>query len=238
MKLLTSLVLLLSVLSASAPVTIISSRRVLTAPAGGGASYLIQESFDANEYDLAWTEAAGSPNGNASASPAPLEGSESLILDGTSVTERLDSPTFTATADVWVYLLLNPTNRPTSGNNDFLTIRASTTQVLAAQMNSSGQVRVSVGNNSTSTSDGMSAGTTYHVWIHYIGNSGGAAFGSIAFSASGTKPTMGAAFTSINTGPTTASADNIRLTSVAANGGVYLYDKIRVDDADIGDSPP
>jgi hypothetical protein len=213
--------------------------RQVKVPAGGGGgpTYLLQENFEGTGYELSWTEAAGTPDEDYATAPAPLAGSHSLRLDGTSVTQRADSPAFATTTDLWVYMLFNPTTLPGSGNNDFFHIRNSTTQVLAAQLNASGTVRVSVGNNSLSTVSTMSAGTTYHVWVHYIAGSGSNAFGSIAFSTDGTKPTSGNPYTEITTGTSTLGGDNLRLTATATNGGIFIMDKVRADDATIGDNP-
>jgi hypothetical protein len=206
---------------------------------GGGATYLINQGFEGTGYDNSetWTEAAGTPNEDDTTSPSPIVGSQSLRLDGTSVTQRTDSPSYTATADVWVYLRLNPATLPSSGNNDFLAIRNGTTQLLSAQINASGVLRVNVGANSSPTVSTMSAGTSYHVWIHYVAGTGANAVGSVAFSTDGVKPTAGNAFTSMNTGTSTLSANNVRLTAVAANGGVFVMDRVLVDDASIGDNP-
>ena len=102
---------------------------------------------------------------------------------------------------------------------------------------STGTLRVNVGANSLSTVSTISASTTNHVWIHYVAGSGANAVGSVAFSTDGTKPTSGNNYTEITTGTSTLSANNIRLTSAAANGGVFIMDHVLVDDASIGNSP-
>lgn len=232
------LLILLSAFEAYAPITIISSPRASTA-AAAGATYLLTENFEGTGYDEtitgSWTESSGTPDEDYATSPAPLAGSQSLELNDAGANERIDSPTYAATADIWLYFLVHFNSLP-AATETVASFRNSTTEMCSMQITSAGLLRVAMtGGNSVTTVSAMSAGTTYHVWIHYTAGSGANAFGSVAFSTDGTKPTSGNAYTQKTDSTATASSDNIRLRS---DGAIQLFmDKVRVDDANIGDNP-
>jgi hypothetical protein len=83
----------------------------------------------------------------------------------------------------------------------------------------------------------MSTGTTYHVWVHYVKGSGSNAQSSVGFSTDGTRPTSGNKFTSYSNGTETADADNVRFMEEGGSNARAIIDKVRVDDATIGDNP-
>lgn len=203
----------------------------------GGATYLLEENFNATGYDLVWTESLGTPNEDYATSPAPLEGAQSILLDNTSTTQRANSPTFAEQSTVHGYFLLNVTSLPDSGNSDTYSFKSNTTTICTVQLNASGAMRIVCGAvNSSATVATVTEGTTYHVWPSYTAGTGANAAASLGFSTDGTKPTSGNNFTSMSNGTSTQGADSIRL-STSSVGTIVIIDKVRVDDEEIGDNP-
>lgn len=235
---LSTLVLLLFVCIGEASPLLLLGRPRQAAAAGGGATYLVKQDFEGTGYDNSetWSEAAGDPNEDYTGTV--LAGSQSLLLDGTSATQRTDSPTFASTADAWVYMLIRVTDLPSSTENFITLISTGPVGLFSADITSGGNLRVSGSVNSATTVSAMSVDTTYHVWIHYVAGSGVNAVCSVAFSTDGVRPTTGNNFTSVSNGSETASLNFVRLRADTGVTFICIQDKIRVDDALIGDNPP
>jgi hypothetical protein len=211
-------------------------------PAAGGAAptYLLEEGFEGTGYDEilagSWTESSGTPDEDYATSPAPLVGSQSLELNDGGTNERADSPSFTDTADVWFFCYIHFNSLP-AGTESIISIRNGTTEMLSAQVTSSGTWRLSMtGGNSAATTAAMSAGTTYKVRIRYTAGGGATGFGSFEFATTGgTFDGSGTDYTSKSDSTATLSAQNLRLRS---EGAIQLFmDRVLVDDAEIGSNP-
>ena len=84
----------------------------------------------------------------------------------------------------------------------------------------------------------MSTGTTYHVWVKYVKGSGSNAVVEVGFSTDGTRPTSGGTFATQTSGGTaTVDTDRIMFGQSSSNTVGAYFDKVRVDDAVIGDNP-
>jgi hypothetical protein len=225
-------VLLLGLLPVSADVVVVVGRPAPTA----GATYLINQRFEGAGYDNgeSWTEALNNPDEDYATNP--LQGSQSCLLDATTVTVRLDSPSFADTADAWIYMKMRVDTRPSIGST-FLVLRNSLAAVLGAvEVNATGILRVdnnvSVGN----TVDASPEDTDFHVWVHYVKGVLNDSVMSVAFSTDGVRPTSGNAFVELTNGNAITDLDSIRITAI--NTKVIVVDQVLIDDAQIGDSPP
>lgn len=207
------------------------------ASGGGGVTYLLQENFEGTGYELVWTEAAGTPDEDYVPTPS-IEGTQSLRLNGTSATQRTDSPTFSATTETWFYARFRPEALPSSGVHDSIVLRNGTTAMCTMGVSSTGTLRVTIAGTSANTVGTMTAGTDYHIWIRWVPGTGANAFGSVGFSTDGTRPTSGNNFVqTAASGTGTLGANNVRLTAPTGAAPIFIYDKLRVDDVTIGDNP-
>lgn len=239
-RLLTCLVLLLA-LPCLAPTRVMRGNARAVPVVTSGATYLVKQDFEGTGYDNSetWSE-AGTGTVDEDYTSVVLAGSQSLRIVTSGTVGRTTSPTFTAQADVWVYCLFRPVSIPATQRWVFQ-LRDASSALCSLRFNSSGTLTIRAGSaGGTATVTALSAGTTYHIWMHYIKGSGSDATGTVGFSTSGTKPTSGNEFASHTAGNATTDADRLELGDAAgASSGTieYLYDKVRVDDASIGDSP-
>jgi hypothetical protein len=224
-------------LSASAQLFPFSFMRS-AAGGGGGPTYLLQENFEGSGYENTWTEAGtGTKDEDYATSPAPLVGSQSLRLafasqNGTTTTALSADQ---GTCDV--YFQVNFAAIPASGKV-FLRLRdASANTLVRIEIGSSNRFTLRHGTAAASTTDGLSTSTTYHVWISYAKGTGANGSATIAFSTTGTRPTSGNAYAAVTTGTATADVHDIMLGTENTSTWEGVFDKVRVDDATIGDNP-
>jgi hypothetical protein len=135
---------------------------------------------------------------------------------------------------VWVYFLFRPVVIPGSSST-FLTVNSGGTPVESYRILADGRLQCLSG--STTTVGTVSAGTTYHVWCHYKKGSGANAVIDIAFSTDGLRPTSGNNFAQKTNGTSTSQVDRL-IVGPTLNTQTHIFDKVRVDDAQIGDNPP
>lgn len=203
-----------------------------------GVSYLFEESFNNSGYDNTWTEAGtGTIDEDYSTSGLGLEGAECLRLAASAQTPRVTSENWTAQADLWFYIQLRPASLP-SATMMLLTIQATTTECLRIRLDPAGTLKVRAGGGTENTTVGaMSAGTTYHIWCRYTKGTGSNAFGSVAFSTDGVRPTSGNQYRETTNGTATSDSNNVRFGVTSSGTFDLIYDKVRVSDSTIGDNP-
>ena len=209
--------------------------------AGGaaGASYLIKQGFEGAGYDNSetWTE-AGSGTIDEDNTSTPLVDSQSLRIT-TSANTGLSEASFADRSDLWVYFQFRPEAIP-AATSQMAQILNGTTEVVRIRLTSTGALEVRpAGGTAIATVSTLSATTLYHVWVHYVKGSGADGYASIAFSTDGTKPTSGNNFRESTNGTGTLDANKLRLGPGTAGSTTQdlTFDKVRADDATIGDSP-
>lgn len=202
--------------------------------AAGGATYLVKQDLEGTGYDNSetWTE-SGTADEDYATAPAPLVGSQSLRMSGT--TERDSSPSFAGQSTVWVYFQFNVTTLPSSGNSTFgLFIGPS----VGVEVTSAGVIRTWSGSvNGSFTSDAITAGVTYHGRFRYTAGSGANAVGTFEFNTSATFTGSGNKFSSFTNGSETQNCTQLQLRAEGTQTMTIIFDKIRVDDVIIGDNP-
>jgi hypothetical protein len=198
-----------------------------------GATYLVDQDFEGAGYDNGetWTE-VGSPNEDYTG--VVLDGAESFRL-AQSGGQMYAHVSFSALDEIWVYFLLRP-----------ITIDAATRTIASLHIGGSERVLIRVtstgqlhydGSGTGSTTGTMSAGNTYHVWIHYKKSTAANGVIDIGFSTDGTRPTSGNNFVQTTTDSESNQIDRLDLGAAALISQEYIFDKVRVDNAQIGDNP-
>lgn len=201
-----------------------------TGAAGGGATYLVEEDCEGTGTPASWTDSGTTIDWDFTGTV--LAGAQSVQLS--SQNARILSPTFAAQANLRGYFLYRADTLLAAS----VTICAFIGPGVSAEVRTDGTLRIGGSVNSPTTVATMVADTTYHVWVQYIKGTGANAVYSVAFSTTGTKPTSGDNFTSATTGTETTDCTALRLHCESSLTATVIFDKIRADDADIGDSPP
>jgi hypothetical protein len=189
-------------------------------------SYLLEENCEGAGTPAGWGD-AGTPDWDYTTTI--LQGSHSIDLgtgDSTGATISDGSP-------LYVYFLFRMRASLPASATQVFGLRTSGDSALClfrigTDAGSRGKITVFAnGSDSTATVTAMSTSTTYHCWMTW------AASGtcSAAFSTDGVRPTSGDQFTSKTGG--TGAVDKLVL---AASFGA-IYDRILIDDAQIGDNP-
>jgi hypothetical protein len=213
----------------------------INAPAagGGGASYLVDQDFEGAGYDNSetWTE-GGTGTLDEDYTGTVLDGAQSF-RQATVTQNGTVYVSFAAQDEVWVYFLLRPVSVP--GNTTIVTVQSGATEVANIIQLNSGLLRFQIPSPLTTvtTVGALSVGTTYHVWANYSKNTAGGKL-SIGFSTDGTRPTSGNNYAATTGHARTAQISRFYIGD-PVSGNVTrenIFDKIRIDDAQIGDNPP
>lgn len=204
--------------------------KVQPVASGGGISYLISEDCEGTGTPAGWNNGASTVNWDYATSPAPLVGSQSVLV---GIVETFAN--FTAQSDVWAYFQMNLS--AISGSQFIFSFRTSAdVKVCSLRVLSDGTFRIYDTSQTVtaSTSAGfISTSTTYHVWVHRTKGSGANELVEAYVATTATKP--GSPTVTLNTG--TGTADAARVAVEGWNDGNYIYDKIRVAASSIGSNP-
>ena len=222
----------------------LTHRRKAFRSAGGGVTYLVQQGFEGSGYDNGeiWTESASGTR-DEDYTTSPIEGSHSLRISG-SAQSPSTYVSFTTLDTVYCYFRFRY-NAIDSSSRTIATIRDSSGNILAtlAHVATTGALRITAqGGTGNSSTDSITAGAgnEIHVWIEYVKGTGSDAIARAGWSTDGTKPTFtaGAAKACVsNNGTVTAQAGRLMLGHTSNGVYDYVFDKVRVDDASIGNSP-
>lgn len=210
---------------------------------GGAAPYLIKQNFETptTGYDHCETWIVTGDSFTPNYTGVVLEGTQSLRRNGTGTGGHITTSDFSDQEEVWVYLLCKSITIDPVNTIELITPRnniANSRGVLAVLPN--GKFFIA-GISSSATSVGaLTNGGTYHIWFHCKNGPSGVL--DAGFSTDGTRPTSGDNFVQI-TGqaapPAPTPIVSIRFFDLSyANTEEYILDKVRVDDAQIGDNPP
>lgn len=201
-------------------------------PSGAAApTYLVNQNFETatTGYDNGetWNETGTQNHADTS---SPLVGSQSWS-SSTIAAESWTS--FTGQSTVYVYA----TGKFAVLDNvvEVFEVRDSTgTYVTRVRLLNDGSMRiVNFATSATSAAGLVTAGTQFHMWIHYTKGTGADSTSDIYISSTSTKP--GSPSASITgAGSTTDAA---RVAVMSWNGGKYQWDKVLVDDVVIGSNP-
>jgi len=214
---------------------VVFSHRTIVAPTptvagGGGPTYLLEENFEGPGYEQSWTE-SGTVDDQYQA--VQLAGDYSCQVQASSYTKHDLGSGY---SELWIYFMLQMEDLP--GAAAYIARTRNSTDTATEchiQMDSSGRLYVAHPNTSPVTTDSMSTGVPYHVWIH-IKNGTGDAVASVEFATSDTRVGSGNKYTQTPAGQTQTDPHQVFRLEVSASQQA-VYDKVRVDDEDIGSSP-
>jgi hypothetical protein len=211
--------------------------------APSGPTYLVKQDYEGTGYDNSetWTEAGtGTKDEDYATSPAPLVGSQSLrlALSSQNGTTQCNLSTSAGTCDA--YFVVHFVSLPANGKIWFRLRNSSNTMICYVMMNTSNRITVGSGTGTAITTNSISAGTTYHFWVSYSKDAdGGSASGtaSVAFSTDGVRPLSGNAYAATAVGSQTTDVHHVIIGPENNSTWEGIFDRVRVDDATIGDNP-
>lgn len=205
--------------------------------AGSGITYLLQENFEQPGFELGWSETDAGSVLAPDYSAAPLVGTYSARVTGSSIAWAA-SPSFTAQAALYVYFRFKSTGSNPAATRRFFFIRdGSSTDVALLGLNSDGTVLVRAGTTGGNNTAGtLTSGTEYHMWVHYFKGSGANAETHLYLSTTDTKPGSATMFHATGNATTDATHIGFGVTTAVAHPD-WVYDKFRVAATEIGSAP-
>lgn len=223
-----------------------SNNYFAVASVSGGATYLVSEDFEGTGIPAGWAETGtGVEDYDDATAPSPLVGSQSLRVTVTaSGTGRVESPNFTAISEIHGYFVMHSINAVDAGNTrKIVTLENSGGGTAEGIILSGGDLILTHGGSSADVETPIADDTTVHIWFRWkakVGAADGEA--ELAWSTDGIKPTSGLQHQLITDGSGSGTAMRSIAIGVAVDDGAVanwtiIYDKVRVDDAVIGDNP-
>lgn len=216
------------------------ARKAAPSLPSSGIPYLFEEDFEAPGYEHTWTEQVlGSSGINDTFQPA-LVGDYSLSITNVANIAYTSADLGVVGQDeVWAYFVVKPVQILAAeavifqlldvGNANQISIRVTgAAGQLKARFSAAAQV---------TTVNGMSAGTTYGVWVHWRKGTGADGFGSVGFSTTGTEPTSGNNYAEYTNSGSIQDVKLVSFGSLASINQTYIFDKLRIADQVIGNNP-
>lgn len=215
------------------------------------ASLLLCESFDGESLCTAdyssncdntdWVASVATPDYN---NTNPLDGGTYALY---LTTGAIAYHGVSATSPIYIYFKLKIPDIGSSTSYSYVIFYTSSTGNMNSQLfvkRSGSSIYLSVQSDGGSTVDTvgtLAVGTTYHVWYSYTKSSGANnATSTVAFSTDGTRPTSGDNYAASTNGVETSTVNRIHYRGFTYDSIKWvdiIVDKIRVDDAQIGDNP-
>jgi hypothetical protein len=223
--------------------------------AGGAAAptYLLSENFDGasacgdgshTNCQVTWTE---SGSGTKNYDVAGLEtGSDKALSINSTANAGYDYVSIASQSEFWGYFIFQMDTIINQGGFDkffgFIRDRWWDAVWVSVYPGGTGELCYVIDSAQECTVAQLSADTTYHVWVHYKAASaspGNDGIIELAFSTSaGTKPTSGNNYKAKTNHNTKETCNMISMGGRdATNINTIIFDKIRVDDVEIGASP-
>lgn len=218
---------------------------------GDGNAILLCEDFDGatecaatytSNCRSAWsTNLTGTIDFDHNTAPSPLEGTYSLYLDSSSSSGHVYHG-FSADGDMWFYAIVNIGTIAVPNWNDYHLIMlrdSGGTPVASVGVETYSGVyywmAYSQGGTAVRGANNPVAGTTYHLWGHYVKGSGANATITLYVSSNATRGDVQATCAD---GTSTADAANVYLQAYSGELDLVNYDHVRVSGTEIGSDPP
>jgi hypothetical protein len=212
-----------AILASNSPIIQTPARNV--APAGGGGGTPdYAETFNPTGYDLSWTE-SNNPNEDYTTAPAPLEGAQSLYVNGQAAGANTYL-TITASDNVYAFWLLHVVDDPTAYRSmAYITDSGGNTLCdLSVGPDGGGYFQILGGTGSSGTT-AITEDTTLRIWFEHEKGTGANGVARLYISTTDTKP---AATLTMSNGSTTAQAARFYLGTWASGGGNVIHDNLKI----------
>lgn len=197
---------------------------------GGGPSLIVNEGFNASGAITGWFLSDSNANTAYAAAPAPLadagslhhagSGNFAVFLDG----GVLDAP------EIYGKCLFRVAALPSSFSQILTLQLPDTNNIFSVTLLSSGTINVLdlSGLVDATTTDGISAATTYRLYWRYKKGSGANAIGEVGFATTDSRPTSGNKFASWSSGTNTTNAVRVFIAGPANSATDYIFDNFQI----------
>jgi hypothetical protein len=221
---------------AAAPVAVFIRGPLVASP-----SYLLRQNFEGTGYDNGetWTETLNSGTVDEDYTTTVLSGSESLLLTDAAFSLCTDaSPTWASQTVTYGYFQYRQASIPAAAGAMMFIRSAANTRVSLEELNN-GRLRFygNVGGTGTAASPvtPISNNTLWHIWWSVDFTASPETI-TIALSTDGVRPTSGDGFAT-SASDITAGGVNALTVTPTRNSIDTIFDRILVDDVQIGDNP-
>jgi len=217
---------------------------VAAAASGDTCSTCTNETFEGTGYSVAgWSEAGSVVNEDYTTAPAPIIGSQSLLIKNVAFDTAYSEINLPNATEGWMRVGVVLTNTAVS-TWYVLMMADSGGGEMASVIVQAGKLRIKCGTATADTATSITANTTNYIWMHYLKGTGANAVADVGFALHPTKtrPTSGGTFASLANGTSTANVQVFRLgggdlTFGGAEAGA-IYDNVSMTTLGvIGDFP-
>lgn len=172
---------------------------------GGGFVYLINQDFEGPGTPAGWST-TGSGSADFDSTASPLQGAQSLRLDGDP--DSIAAIVTVSEAEIFWKFQYRTGTLPATPTDIPLIYDVSFNEIAKISFHSTGQLIAEGGGIFEITTDAMSAGTKYWIWGHYKKGTGANAVLECGFSAADDgRPTSGTKYAGNTNGTQTADAE-------------------------------
>jgi hypothetical protein len=183
-----------------------------------------------------WT-LTGSPVFGYATSPAPLDGSYSLSISGFGG-DAATTTAFTASPETWVYFMFRDSSL--SSQQTVVRLLDSVGTTAKCLVNTNGSLTIQAGSgggDQTSAAGVITAGATYHIWLHFTATASPNP-PALEVYVSDTAVRGVAAPVVTQTGGVTTGGQALKVKfGTVSSGVVLIWDRLRVSATEIGDNP-
>lgn len=210
-------------------------------------TYFFEERFEGGGYHNTWDETGATGTVDEDYTVSPLEALQSLRLAATAQHPMTKSALSSDQGELWMFFRLRVNTTLATGRRIVGFLDASNAEAGGVNLTTGNALQAKAGAQlGTATTDTLTNGTDYNVWVHIKKSTGGSNGScSVGFSASTTEVTSGTSFSNKTTGGDSAvdmHSVQVQITNPAGSNtasGEIVVDKILISNtATIGNSPP
>ena len=201
---------------------------------GGAPSLILDEQFDGTGAPSGWS-AINTVDWDYTTSPAPLEGTQSVYIDGQSGGARAQHDFGSDYDTVSVQFIFRCSGAATTGTVRLFSFRNQTGDSELAWLNMvNGAILVQHGTQSQTTVGVMSLDTTYYVRATYTKSTSSNGILKVGFSTTTTIPTSGDDYQEVTNGSATSQCNRIQLRNGhTGSGNYFMFDDCSADDTEL-----
>lgn len=172
-----------------------------------------------------WTVSVGTPDFDYATAPAPLAGSQSLIMDGSTGTKQVYVDLGGAFDETFAAFILRRQGAAPAGQGYFCIFNSGTTLLAYVSLNATtAAVRAGHGATDVISSRIISVDTTYYFWVRYKKATAGDGILEVYVSTDGSKPTT--PIINITNGANTSSTNRSYKTASSSFARQFILDDV------------